>query len=149
MSDRSIRDFVRFLRKPLHDIWQWIGAFALFIAAGVAMTAAANAQAPFGWVEMKPIAGQKSVQIIGRAFSLEQVSDLEFTLSLQRKNRGNSVSSRQSGRVDLTVGETKTLSSTTTSVEQGDEILVELRLFTNRQEVFSAVMSSRNDAWRR
>jgi hypothetical protein len=96
-----------------------------------------------GWFELKPVSGQNAVQIIGHAVAFEQVAGLDFTIGVQRENRGNKSNSRQAGRIDLAAGETKVLSSASINIEPGDDLTIELKLLDHGQEVFSMVMSTK------
>jgi hypothetical protein len=108
------------------------------------MAGAAHAQSPTAWVELKPVAGRNMIQITGYALALEAVGGMDFTLTLRRKNKGNSSSTKQSGRFDLAPNETKVLSSTSINLEPGDELTVELRLLDHGAEVSSATVTSKS-----
>lgn len=107
---------------------------------------AAHAQSASAWLELKPVPGRNVIQITGHALALDAIGGLDFSLSLHRKNAGNSTATRQSGRVDLAAGEAKTLSTTSINVEPGDEILIELKLLDHGKEVSSATVSSKSGA---
>jgi hypothetical protein len=108
------------------------------------MTGAAQAQSPTAWVELKPVAGRNMIQITGHALALDAAGGMDFTLILRRKNKGNSSSTRQSGRFDLAPNETKVLSSTSINLEPGDELTIELKLLDHGAEVSSATVTSKS-----
>ena len=110
------------------------------------MTGTAHAQSPTAWVELKPVAGRNMIQVTGHALALDAVGGMDFTLSLRRKNKGNSSSTKQSGRFDLAPNETKVLSSTSINLEPGDELTIELKLLDHGAEVSSATVTSKSAA---
>ncbi len=107
------------------------------------MTGLAQAQSPIGWLELKPVQGQNAIQIVSHAAAFEKTAGVEFVLSVGRLNHGNTSNSRQTGRVDLAAGETKTLSAATINVEPGDALKIELKILIQGQEVSSTVMSTK------
>ena len=112
------------------------------IIAGIAMSGAAGAQPPMGWIELRPVPGRSAVEIVGHALAFENAAGLEFRMSVRRENRGNRTDSRQARRIDLAAGETKVLSAASINVEPGDSLTLELRLLDRGQEVFSTIMSA-------
>ena len=100
---------------------KWRQLFVFTFISGVLMMGAAHAQSAFGWLEFKPVPKRNLIQITGHALALEAVSGMDFTLSLSRKNGGNTSNTRQSGRFDLAANEPKVLSTTSLNVEPGDE----------------------------
>ena len=110
------------------------------------MTSAATAQSASAWIELKPVPGRNMVEIVGHALAMDTVGGLDFTFALRRQNKGNTSSIRQSGRFDLTGGETKNLSSTSINVEPGDELTIELKLLDHGTEVSSATLTSKSPA---
>lgn len=136
---------------------RWVPAFAgtapkrsLILAAGmifaIAMGAAmpgANAQQVLGWLELKPLPGRHVVQITGHALALETAAGLEFTMSVAREGGGGKSVSRQSGRIDLAPGESKSLSSTSINVEPGGDLTITLKILDRGQEVFGTVMTAK------
>lgn len=131
--------------KPRRMLARMLGASALAflaIAAEIAVTLAANAQQPMGWLELKPVPGRNAVQIVCHAIAFEAVSGVEFTLAVKRENRGNKSSTRQTGRIDLAAGESKMLSTTSINVESGDSISVEFKMLDHGAELFSTIMSA-------
>ncbi len=108
------------------------------------MTQPASAQTPMGWLELEPVPGRNAaVKITGHALAFEKVAGLEFIFSVRRENGGSKSSSRQAGRIDLSAGETKVLSTSSINVEPGDSLTVELKMLDHGQVVFSTVMSAR------
>jgi len=110
------------------------------------MTGAAYAQSASAWVELKPVTGRNMIQVTGHAIALDAAGGMDFTLTLRRQNKGNSSSTRQSGRFDLAPGETKVLSSTSINFESGDELTIELKLLDHGAEVSSATVTSKSAA---
>ncbi len=86
------------------------------------------------------------IQITGHALALDAVSGMDFTFSLRRQNKGNSSSTRQSGRFDLAPNEAKALSSTSINLEPGDELTIELKLLDHGKEISSAIVTSKTAA---
>ncbi len=110
------------------------------------MTSAATAQSASAWIELKPVAGRNMIEVVGHALATDAVGGMDFTFALQRRNKGNSSSTRQSGRFDLAPGESKNLSSTSINVELGDELTIELKLFDHGTVVSSATVTSKSTA---
>jgi hypothetical protein len=115
---------------------------AIAALSGFLMMTTAHAQAPLGWIELKPVPGRNLVQIIGRALSTEPVS-AAFTLSIRRRNGGNLSDTKQSGRFNLGANEEAVLSSTSINVETGDDLTIELKILEGDKEVSSTVISSK------
>jgi hypothetical protein len=86
------------------------------------------------------------IEIVGHALASDAVGGMDFTLTLQRQNKGNTSSTRQSGRFDLAPGEAKNLSSTSINIEPGDELTIELKLLDHGTEVSSATVTSKSRA---
>jgi hypothetical protein len=120
----------------------WLAAFALI--SGVFTMVEARAQSASAWLELKPLPGRDTVQIIGHALAMEAVSGMDFSLSLQRQNKGNTSTSQQSGRVDLAASEPKVLSTTSINMAPGDELTIELKLMDKGREVSSATITSKS-----
>ncbi len=108
------------------------------------MTGTAHAQSVSAWIELKPVAGRNMVQILGHALALDAAKGIDFTLTLRRKNKGNTSDTRQSGRFDLGASETKVLSSTSINIEPGDDLTIELKLLDHGAEVSSATVTSKS-----
>ena len=53
--------------------WRRLAAFTFI--SGALMTAAAHAQSPTAWVELKPVAGGNMIQVTGHALALDAVED--------------------------------------------------------------------------
>lgn len=107
------------------------------------MMVAAHAQPAFGWLEFKPVPERNLIQITGHALALEAVNGMDFTLSLSRKNGGNTSNTRQSGRFNLAANEPKVLSTTSLNVEPGDDITIEFKILDHGKEVSSATVSTK------
>ena len=110
------------------------------------MASAATAQSASAWIELKPVPGRNMVEIVGHALAIDTVGSMDFTLTLRRQHKGNTSSTRQSGRFDLIGGETKNLSSTSINIEPGDELTIELKLLEHGTEVSSATLTSKSPA---
>ena len=108
------------------------------------MTSAATAQSASAWIELKPVSGRNMIEVVGHALATDAVSGMDFTFTLRRQNKGNTSSTRQSGRFDLAPGESKNLSSTSINMEPGDELTIELKLLDHGAEVSSASVTSKS-----
>jgi hypothetical protein len=102
----------------------------------------ASAQQAMGWLEIKHSQGH-TVQIVGHALALEKAEGLDFVLSVIRKSGGSKSETRQAGKLSLSAGETKVLSSSAINIDPGDNVMVELKILDHGQEVFSTVMSAK------
>jgi hypothetical protein len=119
--------------------WRRLAAFTFI--SGALMTGAAHAQSASAWIELKPVAGRNIVQVTGHALALGAVGGMDFTLTLRRRNKGSSSSTKQSGRFDLAPNETKVI-----NLEPGDELTIELKLLDHGAEVSSATVNSKSAA---
>ena len=108
------------------------------------MTSAATAQSASAWIELKPVSGRNMIEVVGHALARDAVGGMDFTFALRRQNKGNTSSTRQSGRFDLAPGESKNLSSTSINIEPGDELTIELKLLDHGTEVSSATVTSKS-----
>jgi hypothetical protein len=126
-------------------LWR-LAAFSLI--SGALMTSAATAQSASAWIELKPVSGRNMIEVVGHALATDAVGGMDFSFTLRRQNKGNSSSTRQSGRFDLAPGETKNLSSTSINMEPGDELTIELKLLDHGSEVSSATVTSKSTAGR-
>ena len=110
------------------------------------MTGTAHAQSVSAWLELKPVAGRNVIEVTGHALALDAAGGIDFMLTLRRQNKGNTSSTRQSGRFDLAPSETKVLSSTSINLEPGDDLTVELKLLDHGAEISSATVTSKRTA---
>ena len=120
--------------------------FVFTVISGVLMMGAAHAQSAFGWLEFKPVPGRNLIQITGRALALEAVSGMDFTLSLCRRNGGNTSNTRQAGRFDLAPNKSKVLATASINAEPGDELTIEFKILDHGREVSSATVSTKPSA---
>ena len=107
------------------------------------MMGATHAQSAFGWLEFKPVPGRNLIQITARALAPEAVSGMDFTLSLRRRNGGNTSNTRQAGRFDLVPNESKVLATASINAEPGDELTIEFKILDHGREVSSATVSTK------
>jgi hypothetical protein len=126
--------------KKLGARWRRI-ALAFFLGASI--MGSAHAQSVTAWLEVKPLQGRGMVQITANALALERLGGLDFSFALRRQNGGNTSNSRQSGRFALAPSEPKVLSTTSINLQQGDELMIELKVLDHGREVSSATLSSR------
>ena len=119
-----------------------LAAFSLI--SGALMTSVASAQSASAWIELKPTSGRNMIEVVGHALATDAVGGMDFTFTLRRQNKGNTSSTRQSGRFDLAPGESKNLSSTSINIEPGDELTIELKLLDHGAEVSSATVTSKS-----
>jgi len=108
----------------------------LAIAAGLAIGAggAAAASAPvMGWIEIVP-AGKDQISVIGHATATVATAG-KFVLSLDRRSKGNSARTGQSGTFKAAAGETVVLSKTGINVVAGEDLSIELKLNVDGKDV--------------
>ncbi len=108
------------------------------------MISAATAQSASAWIELRPVSGRNMIEVVGHALAGDAVGGMDFTFTLRRQNKGNTSSTRQSGRFDLAPGESKNLSSTSVNIEPGDELTIELKLLDHGAVVSSATLTSKS-----
>ncbi len=116
--------------------WRRRVAFAFVLGASI--MGPAHAHSVTAWLEVKPLQGRSMVQITANALALETLGGLDFSFSLRRQNKGNTSNTKQSGRFDLAPSEPKVLSTTSINLQQGDELLIELKVLDHGREVSSA-----------
>jgi hypothetical protein len=127
---------------------------ASLIAGIVTMTVSLSTQADplaeptsgiVGWISIEPAtagAGQtQMLAIAGRALSLRQVEG-RYSLQVKRHGKGGSSNSRQGGAITLKPGVAATLSQSAINIGPGDALDIELKLFIDDREVFSASIRS-------
>ncbi len=105
------------------------------------MISAAHAQTASGWVELKS-ATDRIVQITGHALALQPVKGMNFSLTVDRRSKGATSTTRQTGKFDLAATETKVLSFTSINIEPGDEFTIELKLLNHGVEVSRTTLIS-------
>ncbi|MEQ1672309.1 MAG: curli-like amyloid fiber formation chaperone CsgH [Hyphomicrobium sp.] len=86
-----------------------------------------------GWIEVAP-AGAGKVVVTGHAYAVV-ATEGKFSLSLERRTKGNSAKTGQSGNFKAAAGENAKLSSTGINVEPGEDLVIELRLTVEGRDI--------------
>ena len=96
-----------------------------------------------GWISVEPSAGRGSqgqmLAIAGRALALHPLQG-RYSLEVKRHSKGGVSNSRQGGAITLKPGVTATLSQSSINIGPGDSLDIELKLYVDDREVFSASM---------
>ncbi len=100
-----------------------------------------------GWINIEPAGGANGAQtlaISGRALALRPIHG-RYSLEVKRKGKSGTSKARQGGAIDLQPGAEATLSRSAISIGPDDSIDVQLRIFVDDREVFSAVVKSNGE----
>jgi hypothetical protein len=102
--------------------------------------AAPSVPATIGWIELVASPARKDqVTIVGHVYAPTS-STGRFALIVSRAGKGGTTNTSQSGAFDVAAGENKKLSATSVNIMPDAALTIELKLFSNDKEVFSAVM---------
>jgi hypothetical protein len=127
-----------------------LGIALMTIAPSVAPanSEAQNSAGILAWVTME--AGERTgdsqmLSIVGHALALKPVKG-RYSLEIKRKSKGGVSNTHQGGAVDLKPNATATLSRSAINVGAADTLDVELKIYVDEKEVFSASIKSVVDA---
>jgi hypothetical protein len=107
-----------------------------------------NAAGVVGWINIEPTGsanGALTLAITGRALALRPIHG-RYSLEVKRKGQSGTSNARQGGAIDLQPGAEAILSRSAVNIGPADSIDVQLRIFVDDREVFSAVVKSTGEA---
>jgi hypothetical protein len=101
-----------------------------------------------GWISVEPSGGSEAqglmLSVAGRALALRELRG-HYSLEVKRHSRGGVSNSRQGGAISLRPGVAAMLSQSAINIGPGDSLEIELKLYVDDREVFSASMKSQSD----
>jgi hypothetical protein len=107
-----------------------------------------NAAGVIGWINIEPAGsanGAQTLAITGRALALRPIHG-RYSLEVKRKGKSGTSNARQGGAIDLQPGAEAVLSRSAINIGPADSIDVQLKIFVDDREVFSAVVKSTGEA---
>jgi hypothetical protein len=126
-------------------------AMSLSSSAAFAETAAESPAGVIGWISIEPgsgAGGSQMLSVIGHALALRPVHG-RYSLEVKRKAGGGSVSNtRQGGAIDLRPGAAAVLSRNAINIGPADTLDIELKIFIDGREVFSAAVKTTGEGAR-
>lgn len=124
------------------------GLSAMMLDAPLAADPSTQTAGVIGWISIEPTATgaeEQTLSIIGRALALRPVHG-RYSLEVRRKGRGGVSNTRQGGALDLRPGAAAVLSRNAINIGPADSIDVQLKIFIDDREVFSAAVRSVGEA---
>ena len=124
----------------------FIGFSAMILSASLlaAEPASETSAGVIGWINIEPTSAANDGQVLaitGHALALRPVHG-RYSLEVKRKGKGGVSNTRQGGTIDLKPGIAAILSRNGINIGPADTIDVELKIFINDREVFSAAVKS-------
>jgi hypothetical protein len=137
------------LRSIVSALLSFLTGFSAMTLAAMPLAAepAQETAGVIGWINIEPSSGANGVQVLaitGRALALRPVHG-RYSLEVKRKGKGGVSNARQGGAIDLQPGAAAVLSRNAINIGPADSIDVELKIFVDDREVFSAVVKSVGD----
>jgi hypothetical protein len=101
-----------------------------------------------GWIDIEPASGSAEqgqlLTITAHALALRATHG-RYSLEVKRKGKGGVSNTRQGGAIDLKSGASAVLSRNGINIGPADSIDIELKIFIDDREVFSAAVKSVGD----
>jgi len=102
-----------------------------------------------GWISVEPIDGGPGqgqvLGIAGRALALHPLRG-RYSLDVKRRGKGGVSNTRQGGAISLEPGTAAVLSQSSINIGPADTLDIELKIYVDDREVFSASMKSASGA---
>jgi len=125
------------------------GFFAMTLSASpLAAEPATETAGVIGWINIEPSTSAahegQVLAITGNALALRPIHG-RYSLEVKRKGKGGVSNTRQGGAIDLKAGASVVLSRNGINIGPADTIDIELKIFIDDREVFSAAVKSVGD----
>jgi hypothetical protein len=138
------------LRSVAFTLFSFVIGFSAMFLSAPSLSAEPALETPagvIGWINIEPSdggSGGQMLAITGRALALRPIHG-RYSLEVKRKGKGGVSNARQGGAIDLRPGAAAVLSRSAINIGPADTIDVELKIFVDDREVFSAVVKSVSD----